>query len=103
MTPLVRINNPNPYPVRVTSVTGSGTIDLDSKKYAKKAITFSASTLVRSGNSVQITLGVPGRDTETVTKDGTTTWVPLTGGTDRAGDPLPITARSESGPNDVEF
>jgi hypothetical protein len=49
---LIKINNPNPYAVRVTSVTGSGTITSD------KGATCDASTGVTFTNQSSLTLDV---------------------------------------------
>ena len=57
----LRIDNPNPYPVRVTSVSGSGAIASD------KGAACDASTGVVFTNQTGLTLDVPASSAVTVT------------------------------------
>jgi hypothetical protein len=61
---LLRINNPNPYPVRVTSVSGNGTVTSD------KGAACDASTGVTFTNQTGLTLDVPGSSAATFTLTG---------------------------------
>ena len=58
------VHNPNDYPVRVTSVTGSGTITSD------KGAACNASTGVAFANQTGLTLDVAGGGTSTFTLTG---------------------------------
>jgi hypothetical protein len=62
---LLRINNPNPYPVTVASVTGSGTITSD-----KGALCAGATTGVSFINQTGLTLLVPASGNATFTLAG---------------------------------
>lgn len=61
---LIRVNNPNPYPVRVTSVTGSGTIVSD------KGAACDGSTGVTFTNSTGVALDVGASSAATFTLSG---------------------------------
>ena len=61
---LLRINNPNPYPVAVTSVTGNGTITSD------KGAACDASTGVTFTNQTGLSLAVPATSAATFTLTG---------------------------------
>lgn len=61
---LLRINNPNPYSVRVTSVTGSGAVTSD------KGAACDASTGVTFTNQTGLTLDVPATSAVTFTLTG---------------------------------
>jgi hypothetical protein len=60
----LEINNPNPYPVRVTSVTGAGAITSD------KGAACNASTGVTFTNQPAVTLDVPASTSATFTLAG---------------------------------
>ena len=61
---LIRISNPNPYPVLVASVTGSGTITSD------KGAACDASTGVSFTNQTGLSLAVPASSAATFTLTG---------------------------------
>ena len=61
---LLRINNPNPYPVRVTTVNGNGTITSD------KGGACDAATGVTFTNQSGLTLDVPASSAATFTLTG---------------------------------
>ena len=61
---LLRINNPNPYPVQVTTVNGNGTITSD------KGALCDASTGVTFTNQTGLTLNVPASSAATFTLTG---------------------------------
>lgn len=60
----IRIDNPNPYPVRVTAVTGSGAIDSDSTPACD------AATGVTFTDQSGLTLDVPASSAQTFTLNG---------------------------------
>ena len=60
----LEIDNPNPYPVRVTSVSGAGTITSD------KGAACDASTGVSFADQTGLTLDVPGSSSATFTLSG---------------------------------
>ncbi|HEY6567831.1 MAG TPA: hypothetical protein VI341_09985 [Actinomycetota bacterium] len=60
----LRINNPNPYPVRVTAVSGAGTIDSD------KTAACDASTGVTFTDQTGLTLDIPASSAQTFTLSG---------------------------------
>ena len=61
---LLRINNPNPYPVRVTSVSGNGTVTSD------KGAACDTSTGVTFTNQTGLTLDIPATSAATFTLTG---------------------------------
>ena len=60
----LRIDNPNPYPVRVTQVNGNGTITSD------QGAACDASTGVSYANQTGLTLDIPANDAATFTLAG---------------------------------
>lgn len=60
-------------------------------------------SMVRSGNTITVTLGTQSGAGTTVTANTTMTWRPPTNNDDRAGNALPTTARTETGTADREF
>jgi hypothetical protein len=64
--------------------------------------TFHSSTMAMTGNTVTVTLGGSGGCPRT-SGAGTMTYAPTAGATDRAGNALPTTQRSETGGNDADF
>ncbi|HEX7464706.1 MAG TPA: hypothetical protein VF382_07430 [Actinomycetota bacterium] len=81
-----------------------GTISL-AGNYATNRVDFTGSTMVQSGASITITLGIPDRPTRLVTETdtGTMRWTPSTTPMDLAGNACMNTAVNESGAADVEF
>jgi hypothetical protein len=66
--------------------------------------TGTASTMVKAGNSVAITLGTAsGGPAQTALGNGTMTWTPSATATDRAGNPGSTAPATESGAGDREF
>jgi hypothetical protein len=63
----LKIDNPNPYPVRVTAVTGAGTVTSD------KGAACDASTGVAFTNQTGLTLDVPASSSATFTLAGSVT------------------------------
>jgi hypothetical protein len=115
---VVRINNgtsPTPDVLQVYNSTNSvllpltngAGLNLGRSDYINGNRTFGASgtpsTMVRSGNSITITLGTASGGTTTAAANGTMTWTPLATVTDRAGNPTSITPVSEAGAADREF
>jgi hypothetical protein len=82
-----------------------GTVQLGGD-YVSANRTFGAtgtkSTLVRSGSQVTLKLGTPSGTTNTVTGSRTLVWS-VSGGTDRAGNPVTPATLSEPGPGDPDF
>ncbi len=64
--------------------------------------TFTASTMIMSGNSVIVTLGGTAT-TSTVNANVTLTWTPSAAATDTLGNPCSTTPVIESGPADPDF
>ena len=67
--------------------------------------TGTASTMVMSGNTITVTLGTAGgnANANTAANNGTMSWTPSLGATDRAGNAASTAAASESGGADKEF
>jgi hypothetical protein len=63
---------------------------------------FPSSTMAMSANTITVTLGGSSGCPRT-SGAGTMTYAPTAGATDRAGNALPTTQRSESGGNDADF
>jgi hypothetical protein len=113
---VVRINNANPRDrlqvwnatntaqLLLTNVAG---LNLGRNDYVGGNLTFGAtgtpSTMVRSGNSITITLGTQSGAGTTAGGNGTMNWVPSASATDRAGNATATTAVNESGAADPEF
>jgi hypothetical protein len=66
-------------------------------------LTGTPSTMVRSGNSIAITLGTQSGAGTTAGANGTMNWTPSASATDRAANPSSITAVNETGAADREF
>jgi len=73
------------------------------KKYVTTTTTFSASSMVLSGNTIVITLGTAGGATATSTQTTSLQWTTSTAATDRAGNPLGATTVTETGALDLDF
>ena len=65
--------------------------------------TFNSSTMAMSGSTVTVTLGGAGGCPRNEASSATLTYVPATGPTDRAGNALPTTPRTETGAADRDF
>jgi hypothetical protein len=93
------------YDAANTTLLNLGDVNLGGNQYVKKGdAVFSGSTMVQSGSSIVITLGVPsGGDLQTVGTATTMVWTPSAAATDPAGNPCSIAAITESGGADVEF
>jgi hypothetical protein len=85
---------------------GTG-LSLGRSDYVQFDRTFGAtgtpSTMVRSGNSITITLGTPSGAGTTASANGTMSWTPSANATDRAGNPATTSPVNESGAPDREF
>ena len=73
--------------------------------YATNPVNFTGSTMIQSGPSITITLGIPDRPARLLTETdaGTIWWIPSTTPTDIAGNACQNTLVNESGAADVEF
>jgi len=113
---VVRVNQANPrdrlqvYDATNTSLlllTNATGLNLDRNDYVTTNRTFGAtgtpSTMVRSGNSITITLGTQSGAATTAGGNGTMQWTPSATVTDRAGNPTSTTAVNETGAADPEF
>ncbi|HEX7464707.1 MAG TPA: hypothetical protein VF382_07435 [Actinomycetota bacterium] len=88
-----------------TTLLNLGAVNLGGNQYVKKGTAvFSDSTMVQSGSSIVITLGVPsGGELQTVGTATTMVWTPSALATDPAGNPCSTADVTESGGADVEF
>ena len=77
------------------------------KKYVTSDVSFAGSTMTVAGSTVRIVLGTPvstqGIPNTAAPGTASMTWTPGSGVTDRAGNPLPTTAVSETGTLDRDF
>jgi hypothetical protein len=84
-----------------------GTVNLGDTNYVAVNRTFGAtgtkSSMVRSGNTITITLGTASGTVTDPTATGTMVWTPVSTAYDRAGNAMSTTTRSESGTADKEF
>jgi hypothetical protein len=71
--------------------------------YAGATRDFPASSMVRTGNTIAITLGTPSGGTVTAGANTTMSWAVAAGPYDRAGNALPPATVTESGAADKEF
>jgi hypothetical protein len=112
---VVRINNLSPdrllvYNAANTSqlpLTNATGLSLGRADYVGTNRTFgatgTASTMVRSGNSIVVTLGTQSGAGTTALGTGTMAWTPSASATDRAGNPTATTVRNETGGADRDF
>jgi hypothetical protein len=112
---VVRINNSNPDRLLVYNsantvvlpLTNATGLNLNRNDYVGANRTFGAtgtpSTMVRSGNSITVTLGTQSGAGTTAAANGTMNWTPSAAATDRAGNAGTTTAVNESGTADREF
>jgi hypothetical protein len=112
---VVRINNGTPDRLQVYNaanttmlpLTNATGLDLGRNDYVSANRTFgatgTASTMVRSGNSITITLGTQSAAGTTAGGNGTMSWTPSATVTDRAGNATSTTVRTETGAADREF
>jgi hypothetical protein len=103
------VNNGGGDRLQVWDATNStklpfGTVNLGSATYVSGTVTFSASTMVMSGSSITVTLGVPAGGTIlTAAANGSIVWTPSSAPDDRAGNACSTAAVTESGALDREF
>jgi hypothetical protein len=112
---VVRINNgttdilqvwnaANTAQLALTNGTG---LNLNRNDYVSTNRTFGAtgtpSTMVRSGNSITVTLGTQSGAGTTAAANGSMIWTPSAIATDRAGNPTSAAVVNESGGGDREF
>lgn len=109
---VVRLNNGSPDSVTIFNATNAaqlplGTVNMGRTDHTTANLTFgatgTASTMVRSGAAITITLGTQSAAATTAAGTGTMSWIPSATATDRAGNASTTTARSESGTADVDF
>ncbi len=109
---VVRLNHGPTDTVQIYNATNAtqlplGTINTGRTDYTASNLTFgaagTASTMVRSGSVITITLGTPSATATTAAGTGTMSWTPSAGATDRAGNASTTAARAESGTADVDF
>jgi hypothetical protein len=112
---VVRINNGTPDVLQVWNaantvqlpLTNLAGLNLGRSDYVGANRTFGAtgtpSTMVRSGNSITITLGTASGLGTTAAGTGTMAWTPSASATDRAGNPGSTTLVNETGAADREF
>ena len=105
----VRLNNNGAsdnvtiYNAANTTQLPLGTITLNRTDYTTASRTFTASSMVMSGNSVTITLGTPSGAVTTAAATAGMSWAPSATATDRAGNACSTTAATESGAADKDF
>jgi hypothetical protein len=84
-----------------------GSVDLGRTDYVSSSRTFGASgsdsTMVLSGSAITVTLGTQSGSGTTAAGSGALTWSPSTTATDRAGNAMSSTSRTESGTSDKDF
>lgn len=90
-----------------TTQLNLGTVTLGSTAYVTANRTFgltgTPSTMVRSGNTITVTLGTASGAVTTAPANGTMSWAPSTAAYDRAGNAMSATAATETGAADREF
>lgn len=103
----VRFSNANPDLLTVWNSANTAQLPLGtvaaSTGYVTAATTFTGSTMVKSGNTITITLGTPSTATATGTANTTLQWTPSATLTDLAGNPMTTTAVNETGTADKDF
>jgi len=109
---VVRLNNATNDTVTIFNATNAtqlplGTVSLGRSDYTTANLTFgatgTASTMVRSGNQIIITLGTQSAAATTAAATGTMSWTPSATVTDGAGNAMSTTAATESGTADKDF
>ena len=104
---VVRMTNGNPDVVTVYNPTNTTQLALGSftsgKKYVTANITFTASSMVLTGNAITVTLGTPSGATSTANGATTLQWTTSIAATDRAGNPLTAATVLETGTADLDF
>lgn len=109
---VVRINNTNPDTLLVfnsanTTQLPLGSVNLVGSNYLSANRTFgasgTASTMVRSGSTITVTLGTASGATLTETTNGAMIWTPSASTYDRAGNAGSAANATESGASDKEF
>jgi hypothetical protein len=103
----VRFTNGNPDVLTVYNAANNTLLPLGSltsgTKYVSGNTTFTASSMLLSGNSIVVTLGTPGGGTATANTATTLQWTTSTAATDRAGNPLVAATVLETGTLDLDF
>jgi hypothetical protein len=109
---VVRVNNTSPDTVLIFNAANTtqlplGSVSLARNDYVGANRTFgatgTASSMVRSGSAITITLGTQSGAGTTAAATGTMAWTPSTATYDRAGNAGSATAATESGAADKEF
>jgi hypothetical protein len=109
---VVRVNNTATDTVLIynpanTTQLPMGSVNLARTDYVGANRTFGAtgtpSSMVRTGNTITVTLGTQSGAGTTAAATGTMTWTPSTTPYDRAGNAMPAAAATESGAADKEF
>jgi hypothetical protein len=85
-----------------TAALNLGDVSLG-RNYVKASVNFTASSMVRSGSTITVMLGIPDGSVRTVKQKGTMSWIPNASATDAAGNPCSTATVSESGTSDNEF
>jgi hypothetical protein len=106
----VRLINGNPGndSVQIWNAANSaqiplGSVDLGGKNYVNQVVTFTNSTMTRSGAVITVVLGTPSAATLTPGTNDTMTWTPVAGPKDLAGNAMSLTPRTEGGAADTNF
>jgi hypothetical protein len=86
-----------------TSQLPLGVVRLGSTGYTSTSITFTNSTMTRTGSAITVVLGTPSGAGTTAVVTSNTRWSPSTTATDLAGNTCPNTAVNEPGAADAEF
>jgi hypothetical protein len=109
---VVRINNTATDTVLIYNSTNTtqlpiGSVNLARADYVGANRTFgatgTASSMVRSGSTITVTLGTQSGAGTTAAGNGTMTWTPSTTPYDRAGNAMSAAAATEAGAADKEF
>lgn len=110
MNVTVRLNNNTTvgdnilvYNAANTTNSKIGTVRLSSLNYVTANITFTNSTIVRSGSTITVTLGTTAGVAGTVTTAGAMRWTPIVGAVDWGSNPLPTTFLTEPGVSDIDL
>jgi chitinase len=104
---VVRLTNGSPDAFTVFDSGNATQLALGSvssgKNYVSANRIFTASSMVRSGNAISVTLGTPSGAISTAGGTSTLQWVTSTAATDPAGNPLVAATVLETGVLDLDF